>query len=1130
MAEISLTVAPDRVKTGLKDGSFSEEDVRRYLARKEMEKGIFKMEPQQVKEAHKLGYMTDQQTENYINFKEHPVMFTISDSVKGIGYGIRNAAEELNRSYNDLLSSVGAAGHDPAQTAKWSEDNFEGANAQTGVGGFVEGTSQFMTGFVPGLGALSKLSKVGKLAKIAKKAPKLYTILEGLIAGAPVDALLFDPKEPRLSNFVEEYPALRNPVTDYLKAGPDDSNAEGRFKNAIEGAFIGATLDSALAGFKVLKGRLWKKHSQRADNVAQEIDTNIDTDSGQKGEGQSKGRTENVEPDAAHEVDSNPVLEDLGEQPVIEIKKPPFIDIAASYTDKDLAEQVIKISRGLDSSNPREVDYFNIDKIESTDQVKSIIAEMVNREPELAPRSLKTTERLSRLMGGSSEDLIKGMRKLYGETKNLDVKIKAYHDFFTSYETVVHKLAKEAKSDAEYLKVVAHMQQAQELMRMMKGIQVGTARGLNAHKLSWRAKKFDFESVPNLREEIEPDTLKKVKQAVDNYSSIADQEGRDLYNRNLGRNRFWTGLLEMRQASLVANPGTWGVNIIGNAGAQAFEMINRSVVTAGRSLVDPRRLSQYGAMYHGLMQGLADSFRLHGLKEDGLWQALKSDKSGNVWNTIRTGDPQLDARTKYGEDGKPFESVLGPMSFVTQIGFRPLTIMDEFFKTVGYHMEKHYRGMDMALTQTPKGGNFRALYKDLVTEMPEEIHQSALRYARETSYQLPLSPRMQGLKKFIDIAPVRILFLPFYNVAINIVKFATERTPLGLASKKNWQTIRKGGSEALEVVNRITMGTGLMAFGSWMYEQGMFLGSFEKSQDPAMRNAGLQQFSLVTKSGKTVSLNRLDPIVTWLGMGADISRIYSEIKMGDREAEELFSMMIASTAELLTDKSFLKGIHDLVNLLFAERNPEKWAKRTGGNLLPGAHMVQWVKGQFFEDTRRQIYSYMDALKKNFNQGLLFAKRHAVTGKPIKNIPRSMGMFNVTEIAKGEDRALLDMARCGAAMRPMKQEIRGAKLDGKQYDRLQGILSELPVMSTLNAVFDTPQFKTIQDDEFKAETYRRIVNKYRGAARAMYLSEDPGSIDKIKDLAIKQALAIGNEAVAYDPQARFLQILLQKQGF
>jgi hypothetical protein len=108
------------------------------------------------------------------------------------------------------------------------------AEPESITGGLVRGVSQFLTGFIP---ALKGVKAVG-LASQAPKAMQLF--LQSELASQIAEQLVFDPQDPRVSNLIEQFPALQNPVTEYLSAKPGDSAAEGRFKMALEGLGLGA--------------------------------------------------------------------------------------------------------------------------------------------------------------------------------------------------------------------------------------------------------------------------------------------------------------------------------------------------------------------------------------------------------------------------------------------------------------------------------------------------------------------------------------------------------------------------------------------------------------------------------------------------------------------------------------------------------------------------------------------------------------------------------------------------------------------------------------------------------------------------------------------------------------------------
>lgn len=120
----------------------------------------------------------------------------------------------------------------------WIEEHVpEVEQAETNEGPFIRGVSQFLTSFLPALRGVKALGVTGRIAS-------------GAIAGAITDFAAFDPQSPRVSNLLNTLPEpIKNPVTEYLAASPDDTDAEGRMKNALEGAGIGMLAEGV---FKVV--------------------------------------------------------------------------------------------------------------------------------------------------------------------------------------------------------------------------------------------------------------------------------------------------------------------------------------------------------------------------------------------------------------------------------------------------------------------------------------------------------------------------------------------------------------------------------------------------------------------------------------------------------------------------------------------------------------------------------------------------------------------------------------------------------------------------------------------------------------------------------------------------------------
>lgn len=164
-----------------------------------------------------------------------------------VGRGLQQTRATLGSVSTGALKSVfelndfaHEAMGDPVKPEEWSgfrktiEDQDKFYSELYAPAAVVSDISQFATGMV-GAGKLLGWSKTAQALKegslIARAA---YETTRGAVAGY----FAMDPHEERLSNLIQQYPALENPVSEFLSAKPDDSFAEGRLKNALEGIGI----------------------------------------------------------------------------------------------------------------------------------------------------------------------------------------------------------------------------------------------------------------------------------------------------------------------------------------------------------------------------------------------------------------------------------------------------------------------------------------------------------------------------------------------------------------------------------------------------------------------------------------------------------------------------------------------------------------------------------------------------------------------------------------------------------------------------------------------------------------------------------------------------------------------------
>ena len=123
----------------------------------------------------------------------------------------------------------------------------------------IKGVSQFLTGFVTGKKLLDgagwatkKLSKDQTKKQLLKNTAN--NLSKSMTASAFADAVVFDEHMPRLSDLALEF-GFDNALTSYLASDPNDSFAEGKFKNALEGFLIGLPLEGLFSSVRYLKLR-----------------------------------------------------------------------------------------------------------------------------------------------------------------------------------------------------------------------------------------------------------------------------------------------------------------------------------------------------------------------------------------------------------------------------------------------------------------------------------------------------------------------------------------------------------------------------------------------------------------------------------------------------------------------------------------------------------------------------------------------------------------------------------------------------------------------------------------------------------------------------------------------------------
>ncbi len=195
--------------------------------------------------------------------KDFGVMDYVKDFSKGVAGGALDAVEGILQTPNAVKELFTGENKKTerilpelkTETALGDISNTitQGALGLVGAGKFLKVLEWGTKGVKAASGAAAALHKLNNATTVAGK------IGSGAVKGFISDFTVFDENEERLAEVLNEIPVLSNIVTDYLADREDDSKAEARFKNALEGVGLGALLDSVFIMAKASKSYLKAK-------------------------------------------------------------------------------------------------------------------------------------------------------------------------------------------------------------------------------------------------------------------------------------------------------------------------------------------------------------------------------------------------------------------------------------------------------------------------------------------------------------------------------------------------------------------------------------------------------------------------------------------------------------------------------------------------------------------------------------------------------------------------------------------------------------------------------------------------------------------------------------------------------
>lgn len=408
----------------------------------------------------------------------------------------------------------------------------------------------------------------------------------------------------------------------------------------------------------------------------------------------------------------------------------------------------------------------------------------------------------------------------------------------------------------------------------------------------------------------------------------------------------------------LSGPVTQWRNFMGNAANFGVESVLVHPIAAGIDAVrNPNNRTIHLKENQGAAAGLSSGFL------DGVGKGLFYFKNGFTTDDV-ANNVEL-----------PPE-VFGGSTAANVVG-RTMGAVDQFFRTVGFHMELHRQATTQAIKEGLTGDALSQRISQLVADptITPDLAKRAQRYATELTYQERNTNDIEGaivggakramrgvdnftqhmaegawehagLKKLGKFGsatygllsfPPSVVIAPFINTPFNILKRAAQYSGGAVMAAKG------GDREAMLNAARGAVGMAAMGTAAGLYQQGLITGAAPQGGAEADAFYATKRPYSVKLGDQWVSYQALGPLGAVLG---SIANYMQASEANPKDALGKFGQLAGSTGKMIVDSSFLKGMYNLLDAVAnAERSGDKFAARTVTGLLPAAGAMRAVRDE-----------------------------------------------------------------------------------------------------------------------------------------------------------------------------------------
>ena len=416
---------------------------------------------------------------------------------------------------------------------------------------------------------------------------------------------------------------------------------------------------------------------------------------------------------------------------------------------------------------------------------------------------------------------------------------------------------------------------------------------------------------------------------------------------------------------------------------------------------------------------------------------------------------------------------------------------------------------------------------------------SLMQYAQDEAQYLTFTRELQEktlgrvLQDATNKLPMLRLVLPFVRTPTNLLKYAFERTP-GIYVLKEERLRLQADLTSGDPIRR-SQATGKLM--TSLFISGVFVdtifnnreyitggGPSDEKKKKALMATGWRPYSI--KIGDTYySYQRLDPLSTLLGLGADLVEVgLNEPREFDESGlEKVFSALTLSITRNATNKSYLAGIQNFTDAL---SDPDRYMSKFGQNFL--SSFVPNIISQMADyDTQAltEVRTIGDAFAKKLGARSGLDKKRNLLGEEY-TAEQWMGTGFINPIAMSpykEDAVLEEMASLNHAFRQPQPNLGGQinmlehenEKGQTAYDRQLELLKSVKVggetmRSALNRLVKSKNYKSLTPisepglPSPRVQKINSILSRFRKEAKKQMLTEFPELAEQYKGLTAARA--------------------------